>query len=139
MSKYVDELTGEVVEFGAHSRMMFDDIRKIFELTKDQIKLFIEMSSDCVIGKNSINMTPARKKDYVSKGIYGSQNALNSALKVLETKGLAKKIEPDEKPYTYTIDPSLMFKGSEIQQASILIQYRDGKRDVKILTKTKKD
>ena len=126
-----DEDTGEVIK-DKFAQLYFKDIEKLFRLTTKEKDLLFLMSKSIGLGnKNSLNMTPKRKKEFAKKIGVTTSNSISNMLRSMEGKDILKRTEPEEYPNRYTINPDIVFSGNEHQRVKILIEYSEGKRKLK--------
>ena len=130
----IEEETGEIV-LKNFVKVFFDDIEKLFSLTgSERALLDLMIRSISLSNKNSINMTPKRKKEYASKIGLKTYRSITNMLKNMELKNVIKRLDPEDYPSEFTINPELMFKGNEFNQVKMIITYSEGKRKVKVVT-----
>jgi hypothetical protein len=131
----VDSETGEIVG-DRFAKLFFDDIEKLFILTGTERALLDLMIKDCRLGGyNSINMTPKRKKQYAEALGLKTYRSITNMLNSMCLKDVIKdKRNPEDHPYIYQINPHIIFKGNDYQRAKIIIDYTDGKRNVRAVS-----
>ncbi len=130
----VENKTGEII-LKDFVKIFFDDIEKLFSLTgSERALLDLMIKSISLSNRNSINMTPKRKKEYASKIGLKTYRSVTNMLKNMELKDVIKRLEPDEYPSQFTINPELLFKGNEFNQVKMILTYSDGKKDIKVVT-----
>ena len=125
-----DEGTGEIVR-EKFAQLYFRDISRLYDLTSIGYSLLFKMAKHIGLGNvNSINMYPKRKNEF-AREIGCSVRQINNVLKQFEEKDIARRLEPDEYPSKYTINPEILFSGNDYQRAKIMIEYSGGERKVK--------
>jgi hypothetical protein len=116
-------------------QLFFDDIEKLFCLTGGERALLDLMAKSLSLGnKNSLNMTPKRKKEYAEKIGLKNYRSITNMLKSMEGKHIIKRIEPEEYPNQYTVNPELLFKGNEFKQVKMIMTYNKSGRKLEVKT-----
>jgi len=129
--KIVNIGTGEVHDKPPFIQMFLRNAGKALGLTSTQGLLLGVMARDCMYG-NHINMTPKRKKVYVTELKLASQNSLNGVLKALERSNIVRREE--EGSTSYVINPNLLLKGNDYQYAALLTFWnKDNGTEFKVL------
>jgi len=127
----LDLNTGEIIK-DKYAQLYFKDLKKLFSLTTKQTQLLFLMARQIGLGNSgSINMTPKRKKEFAKELGVSTTNSISNMLRALERADVAKRLDPEEYPNRYTLNPEIIFSGNEYQRAKILIEYSDGERRVK--------
>jgi len=130
----INEETGEIV-LKNFVKVFFDDIERLFSLTGSERALLDLMIKSVSLGnRNSLNMTPKRKKEYAKKIGLKTYRSITNMLKSMENKNIIKRLDPEEYPNEYTINPELMFKGNEFNQVKMILTYTDSGRKLKVIT-----
>ena len=130
----IEKDTGEIV-LKNFVKVFFDDIEKLFSLTGSERALLDLMCRTVSLSnKNSINLTPKRKKEYASQIGLKTYRSVTNMLKHMELKNVIKRLDPEDYPNRFTINPELIFKGNEFNQVKMIITYSDGKRTLKVMT-----
>lgn len=114
------------------AQMYFKDITLLFNLTIKENSLLLLMVKSIGLGnKSSIVMSPAKKKIFMKELGISTTNSISNMLRSLESKNIAKRLEPEGSPYTFTINPDLLFAGNDYQRVKIMIDYSNGKRNLR--------
>jgi len=125
-----DEDAGEIVK-DKFAQLYFKDISRLYDLTSVGYSLLFKMAKHIGLGNvNSINMHSRRKNEF-AREIGCSVRQINNVLKQFEEKDIAKRLEPEEYPNKYTINPEILFSGNDYQRTKIMIEYSGGKRKVR--------
>ena len=133
MKTFIDKETGEVImEDKFVKQMLVEDIGRLFELSKQQRNLLDLILIDCKY-KNEINIPPKKKKEYATKLGAKTHRSISVAVSVLTSKGVLIKVDPENKPYSYIVDPKLFFKGNDYQHVALLVKYSNKGRDIQIV------
>lgn len=131
ISMVVDLETGEVIG-GKFAKLFFGDIEKLFSLTHKQRDLLFLMVKSIGLGNvNHLIMTPKRKKEYAKIIGVTTSNSISNMLRGMEQMDVVQRLDKEEEPNKFTINPYLLFSGNDYQRAKIIIEYTKEGRKVK--------
>ena len=131
----VDIDTGEIIG-DKHAKMFFEEIAKLFSLKGKELQLFIYLVKEAKY-KNKLTLKPSKKKEIAKMFGFKSHLSVTNLLHGLMSKDVVRKVDPNDKAdYDYVINPYLYFKGNDYQRAKVLMDWEDGKRNIRVFSST---
>jgi len=114
-------------------KVFFDKLSMLYGLSSGSKDLFLLMAKSIGLGnKNSLIMSPKRKKEYASTFEYKTYRTVDKHLKELELASVIRRLDPEDEPNKYTLNPNLVFSGNDYQRAKILVEFEKIDGEIKV-------
>jgi hypothetical protein len=128
----IDIDTAEVLN-DKYAKLFFGSIGDLYGLSGRQLSVLMMMVRAIGLGnKNSITMLPSRKKQFAAELGLKSHQQVTNILNTLVSHGVIRKMKPDERfDYEFVINPYIFFSGNDYQRAKVIVDFENGKRNVK--------